>query len=320
MSRTTDAHLLQALTKAYRARAKLFHHTIHAAGVDLLIAEIDKIDGSRLAWSSKIGVSSVAVQRVIDVGGLPHQVFAHPNVIFQRPHLIAYYRNLVAISQKGISQLLFATDRYESRKSATIEKAEANRLCCALNQIVSSVIDDLPAYSVSLSRHTVFAEIGTQIQGTWANVVGQGAAKAVKELIGQYVAANGLGQRVGTGRFELRNGWVVKFGSEPDVSFVDSAGVERIAIEIKGSLDVNGAQTRYGEAKKSFGKALRGNPRCHTIYLASCFTDAVIDQIEADGQVRDWFNLTSIIYDSQEKQRFLDTVFHIVSAPRRRRA
>jgi len=99
------------------------------------------------------------------------------------------------------------------------------------------------------------------------------------------------------------------------VAFFDAAGVKQIAIEIKGSLDTAGAQTRYGEAKKSFAKQLQENPRCHTVYLASCFTDAVIRQIRSDGQVREWFNLTSILYDEEERRRFLQRVFHIVSTP-----
>ncbi len=98
---------------------------------------------------------------------------------------------------------------------------------------------------------------------------------------------------------------------------MDANKVIRIAIEIKGSLDVAGAQTRYGEAKKTFAKQLALNPRCHTIYLASCFTDAVIRQIKADGHVRDWFNLTSILYDAAERKHFLQQLFYIVSTPTR---
>ena len=115
--------------------------------------------------------------------------------------------------------------------------------------------------------------------------------------------------------FKLDNGWTIIFANEPDVAFFDAFGVKQIAIEIKGSLDKAGAQTRYGEAKKSFVKQMTENPRCHTVYLASCFTDAVIEQIRRDGQVREWFNLTSILYDKPERKRFLNRLFHIVNTP-----
>ena len=69
--------------------------------------------------------------------------------------------------------------------------------------------------------------------------------------------------------------------------------------------------------KKSFQKQLGENPRCHTVYLASCFTDAIIDQINADGQVRDWFNLTSILCDERQRNVFLERIFYLVRTPSR---
>lgn len=311
-----DEIFREALLKAYMARAQLFHDGIRAAKIDLLIAEIDSIDASKLKWNKrKLGISSSAFDRVTNAGGIPHQVFAHPDLIVDRPHLIANYRNIVAISKKGIQQVLFSTERYESRRTTRMEHEAAFSLCATLNTIISGVIDNSKEYSFQLNRDAILAEIGTELQGSWNNFVGNGAAKAVKALIEEHVTAENLGEvqpRVVT----LSNGWTIKFGSEPDVSFLNKRGVVQIAIEIKGSLDRAGAQTRYGEAKKSFGKAIAENPRCHTIYLASCFTDAVIRQVEADGQVRDWFNLTSILYDDDDRKRFLSKVFHIVFAPR----
>jgi len=34
-----------------------------------------------------------------------------------------------------------------------------------------------------------------------------------------------------------------------------------------------------------------------------------------DGQVRGWYNLTSILADETERRRFLRQVFHIVRTP-----
>ncbi|MBL7152408.1 MAG: XcyI family restriction endonuclease [Phycisphaerae bacterium] len=250
-----------------------------------------------------------------EAGGLPHQVFAHPNVIIERPHLIAYYRNIVTISKKGIGQLLFSTEGYESGRKEEIAGSDARGICETLNRILSGVIEDLPDYTVELSRQAILAEIGTELQGTWANVIGQGAARAVEQLLAEHIDRKEIGERLAGGGFALDNGWSIVFGSEPDAAFFDSDGAKQIAIEIKGSLDKAGAQTRYGEAKKSFAKQLRENPRCHTVYLASCFTDAVIKQIKQDGQVREWFNLTSILYDEAERKRFLNRLFHIVKTP-----
>ena len=43
--------------------------------------------------------------------------------------------------------------------------------------------------------------------------------------------------------------------------------------------------------------------------------EPVIEQIKRDGQVREWFNLTSILYDESERKRFLNRLFHIVNTP-----
>jgi len=316
--RQQDKKLLQALTEAYTARARLFHNGISASQIDLLIAEIDSIPDARLPWAlARLGISESAFRRVKETGGRAHQVFAHPRVLTKRPHLVGYYRNVAALSRKGLQQVLFSTSSYENRRRKNMPPGDALAVCRALNRIVSGVIDSLPDYDVRISRKTVYAEIGAQLQGTWANVVGQGASKAVEKVIAEYIAAKNLGQPPGVRRYELAGGWTIVFGSEPDVAFFDADGRKQIAIEIKGSLDVAGAQTRYGEAKKSFQKQLAENPRCHTVYLASCFTDAAIRQIEADGQVRDWFNLTSILYDEHERGAFLDRLFHFARVPRR---
>ena len=314
--RTPDKNLITALTNAYMARAQLFHRGVQASKIDLLITEIDSIDEASLDWShKKLGISTVAIDQVKKAGGSPHQVFAHPQVIMKRPHLIGYYRNIVTISKKGIGQILFSTEKYESGQKKNIAGKDAITVCETLNRILSGVIEKLPSYSVELSRQAILAEIGTELQGTWANVIGRGAATAVKGLFGEYIETKELGRCLKDGSLKLDNGWTIKFASEPDVAFFDASEIKQIAIEIKGSLDKAGAQSRYGEAKKSFGKQLSENPRCHTVYLASCFTDAVIEQIKQDGQVREWFNLTSILYDESERKRFLNRLFHIVNTP-----
>ncbi len=315
-AKKVDKHLLKALTKAYIARAQLFHKGVRASKIDLLIAEIDTIKDRSLDWSLPgLGVTAVAASRVLEAGGQLHQVFAHPEIITQRPHLISYYRNIVTISKKGIGQLLFPTDAYENQRKSEISTRDAKSMCSTFNRIVSGVIESIDDYDVELSRKAVLAEIGTELQGTWANIVGQGASKAVRDLMAEYVEQNERGAPSSKGPIELSNGWRIVFASEPDVAFYDELGTKQIAIEIKGSLDVAGAQTRFGEAKKSFAKQIADNPRCHTVYLASCFTDSVIAQIKQDAQVREWFNLTSILYDEKEKSRFLKRLFHIVDTP-----
>ncbi len=311
-----DAQLVAALTEAYTARAKLFHSGVKASRIDLLIAEIDTIDPSKVKWNVRaLGITKRAFERVKHSGARPRQVFAHPQIIRDRPHLIAYYRNLAAISRKGISQILFPTNKYENGRAQEIDREDAETLCGVLNEILSGVIDSMSDYDIAVSRQAILAEIGSQLQGMWANMVGQGAAKNVEKIIREHIESQGLGRRVRSRVYELKNGWKILFAAEPDIKFLDATGRIRIGVEIKGSLDVAGAQTRYGEALKSFRKMLAENPRCHTVYLASCFTDAVIRQMRDEGQVRVWYNRTSILADETQRRRFLGQIFHVVDEP-----
>jgi len=277
----SDGQILHdALVKSYTARALLFHEKVEASGIDLLIAEVEAIDGSKLRWDAGLGVTNSASQRVNEM-----------------------------------NQLLFSTIGWESRRSSNIDASKAREICVALNAIISGVIDETENYTLDLGRRVALAEIGTEIQGTWANVIGRGAAKAVEQIIAHHLDSKAIGQRASDGSYELNNGWRIVVASEPDIAFYDADGTVRVAIEIKGSLDKAGARTRYGQAKKSFAKAIGANPRCHTIYLASCFTDAVMEQIKADGEVREYFNLTSIVYDEDERERFIARLFHQVNIP-----
>jgi len=281
-----------------------------------LFKAVDSLSPLPTEWKSgELGISESAFAAVSKTRTKPHAVFAHPEVLTRRPGLVAYYRNLVAVSQKGMSQLGCGTARFERNSKAKMAPDYAGSLCRTLNEIMCGVLEAMPDFVLRVARDVAFAEIGTELQGTWANQIGKGAAKKVEEILAGYIAEKQLGHSTGKGRFALKNGWSVRFRSEPDISFVDSKGVERIAVEIKGSLDKAGAQTRYGETKKSFSKVLAKNPRCHTVYLASCFTDSVMAQIQADGQVREIFNLTDIICDPAERAKFLEKLFHVVSTP-----
>ncbi len=262
-----DNPLRQALLQAYSARANLFHTAVAKTKMRQLFKLVDQLDAETCDWTnlSKLHIAPAAFEIVKSKKIAPHKVFAHPGILEKHPRLIAYYRNLVAISQKGMAQLGLRTSRFERVKPAKMPTEIAMILCEVLNRIISNVVQTLPAFGLSAGRDVAFAEIGTEIQGTWANTIGKGASKAVEDMFAAYLDELGRGTRDSAGHYTLNNGWKIVFGSEPDVKFVDASGVEQIVIEIKGSLDRAGAQTRYGEAKKSFAKAsliTQGATRC----------------------------------------------------------
>jgi hypothetical protein len=193
----------------------------------------------------------------------------------------------------------------------------------------------MPVFDLALARAVIPAEIGAEIQGTWVNIIGRGAAGRVEKMIKEEARerewldridqeqletrSGGKKQKRRHVRLRLTNGWTITFADEPDVAIRDTRSVLRSAIEIKGSLDKAGAQTRYGEAKKSFSKALKEHAQCETIYLASCFTDAVREQIDSDAYVRKTFNLVDIFAEDRKKAEFLYELFvHIIRIARNR--
>lgn len=184
------------------------------------------------------------------------------------------------------------------------------------------MIVDAKGFSLSLAQNTILSEMGAEIQGTWVNMIGQGAAKAVEGIIHDHAQAEGFisstekrevsvsGKKRKQIHLVLTNNWRIIFSAEPDVAIRDPKGRLQVSIEIKGSMDKAGAQTRLGEAKKSFAKAKAENAHCSTIYLASCFTDAVLSQLKTEREVDLHFNLIEILADETKKIRFLEELFH----------
>jgi hypothetical protein len=312
--------LTDALLKSYIARAKLFYSVLHKKNIPNLFARVKQLATNKLAWNlAELGISDQAFS-IVKKGSIePTHIFCHPNVLEQHPDLLEYYRNLAALSQKGLSQIL-SGQLSKSRKGDTRDRTRL--IVRILNQIISSVIVGAKGFSLSLAQNTILSEIGTEIQGTWVNMIGQGAAKAVEGIIHDHAQSQGFisatekkeasvsGKKRKQIHLVLTNNWRIIFSTEPDVAITDPKGRLRVAIEIKGSMDKAGAQTRLGEAKKSFAKAKAENAHCSTIYLASCFTDAVLSQLKTEREVDLHFNLIEILADEAKKLEFLKELFH----------
>lgn len=277
------------------------------------LAFLANTDFSGLKWNlTDLRISTEAFRKVTETGVPAHMVFCHPEIVRSKPNTLTYYRNLAALSAKGLGQMVQGFTAAERQQ-------ESARV---INAIISSLVEDMRPFDLALAQAVIPLEIGAELQGTWVNLIGQGAARQVKRIITEFVDANSLARKgvmvEGKKRKKetyivLKNKWTIIFGSEPDVAIRDPKNILRGAIEIKGSMDRAGAQTRYGEAKKSFAKALAEFAQCETIYLASCFTDAVMEQIRQDAQVRKVFNLVEILAGEQKRTEFLDEIFkHLI--------
>lgn len=318
--RSESSFLTDALLRSYIARAKLFYSVLHKKDIPNLFVRVKKLSTGSLAWNlSELGINDRAMSIVRKASIEPAHIFCHPAILLQDAELLEYYRNLAALSQKGLSQILSS----QLHKTHKFNSEERYRIITRiLNNIISSVIVDAKGFSLSLAQNAIFSEIGTEIQGTWVNMIGQGAAKAVEGIIHDHAQEKGFilstekkevlisGKKRKQIHLVLTNHWRIIFSTEPDVAITDPKGRLQVAMEIKGSMDKAGAQTRLGEAKKSFAKAKKENAHCKTIYLASCFTDAVLSQLKTEREVDLNFNLIDILADEAKKRGFLQELFH----------
>ncbi len=291
----------ELLLGSYRERSRFFAARIKQKAQELQqwLSHLSRLDSNQLDWSkwAQWGITENAWKKVQAVGVPPHHLFAHPNVLSDNPGLLEYYRLLACLPKKGLDQLC---------RGAIGEQRHQRRLFW-LNRFLSALVEDSLAGSEMLRSCLVYAQAGSELQGSWVNEIGKNASDRVWNLLTDFARRNGW--RVEGNKIVLPNSVQLTRQSEPDIEARSAQGNLLAVVEIKGSLDPAGAQTQYGEAKKSFQKALSENPRCETIYLASCLTDAVRELIEKDGQVRRLYDLTRLLTDQAYQNEFLTDLF-----------
>ena len=236
---------------------------------------------------------------------VPSEVFAHPEIISAHPELEGYYRFLACLPNKGMAQITSAAARKDPLA-----------FCRFLNGFLCSLLTFTARASRESLLHTIFAEAGSEWQGTWVNSIGSKAAKALEKIIAKFAAEHGLLDAPATAKLNktkrglvLKSGTILRFGSEPDVECRNKAGLLICVMEIKGSADKAGAQTRLGETKKSFTKAKLENPRCHTIFLPSILTLAVEKQLKTEREIDQVFDFLAILKDEEKQSEFLKELF-----------
>jgi hypothetical protein len=295
-----------ALEECYKARSAFFWRKVRASPFKDWQRQARSATWKNLVWDwEALGITPMARAAADRLGFVPSEVFAHPEVLSASPELEDYYRLLACLPNKGLGQI---------RSSA--ERGKRMDLCRLLNSMLSSLLAAAAKASRESLLHTIFAEAGTEWQGTWVNSIGLQAAQAVEQMLTNFAVRENLLDPVATAKllekangFVLKNGTVLLFGSEPDVECRSKDKDLIYVIEIKGSADKAGAQTRLGETKKSFTKAKLENPRCYTIFLPSVLTDAVRSQLRTERDIDQVFNLLEILNDETKREEFLKELF-----------
>lgn len=270
------------------------------------------------------------------------QVFSHPKLLREHPRLLAYYRNVAALSQKATSYLVGVdSKRFEMdmQNRSALTQALALALARLFNEHISLIVD---TSIQSLTKDELYGMLltstGAQIDGSWRNAIGVEAEKVVQRLLikeaKEHHLLAALIPRLGTGaepydpakleeqlghleRYRgvmLTNQTSILFSSDPDIALLTAAGATIGAIEVKGGADPAGALERYGASKKSFEKARRITPGVTTIFVASCITPEAHQRIRQDPTISSYYNLTEILSEgSPVATAFMGEVFSLLT-------
>jgi hypothetical protein len=296
------------LRQRYLSRSILFWKFVKDAKFAKLQHLARTASWKKLDWDwEALGITQAGRTAAEAFGFVPTEVFAHPTVIEENSELFNYYRLLACLPNKGLAQI------------KTAKKKDFVDLCILLNGFISELLANSSRVSREIILRTIFAEAGSEWQGTWVNKIGLLAAQNLEKLLVDYAHTMNLIDENATEAalakencIVLKSGTSVIFGSEPDVECRNSKHELICVIEIKGSADKAGAQTRLGETKKSFTKAKLENPRCVTIFLPSILTSAVRKQLETERDIDKVFNLIEIFKNTAKRGEFLEELFKYI--------
>lgn len=310
------------LKTAYVARQLEENHFI---GLFEQICDDLETIGTTLDWSQAkdIGIDSDAFSLVMANTDKLGLYFCHPNVLVTIPNALKYYRCISVLSQKGLKVVsrVSSIDQIEEGKS--VEAAQAQLIATAINRNLS-VIHKASFASSEKLKGLMYATAGITIDGSWKNAIGSEGERVVKAIILRHALQNGelagakVGELLHSGKtidadwiavnagavksVIFSNGSAAEFGSEPDVTLLDSAGKTVAGIEVKAGLDPAGALERLGAMLKSFDSIIETSPSADRILVVACITDEVENRLKTAKAVTRYYSLTDIMLNKNKNE------------------
>jgi hypothetical protein len=291
------------------AKSEFFHQKLHEWGMLEVANRIDLVRGEDLVWQcSELGISERAWARIIHRGIKPVAVFAHPQVLIQIPHAVAYYRMLAMVSQKSMARVGLATAGHETGQSSlSLEQAAA--FAGHLNRIISSLVEadeTVDPREFDLWRGMA---AGSQAQGSWGNTKGDRIEVVIRGILQRRIREMDLAvaESADESQIELRDGRMAVFADEPDFALYRHGRIEA-AIEIKGGIDNAGVLERVGAAVKSLGRARRENPEAITILVIQgvSMSPKAYEDLEGNRDtVNRWFLVEDVLEDDAVRDELL---------------
>ena len=331
MTHELDSNLQEEAERARYSLRSSFYYRAHDTWRKLTGA----VDGEipQVYWDDRrsYGISDLAWDRVLQIPEFPHRVFCHPAIIQSSGRLIAYYRCLALLPQKGLQTIATNTKDLENGKGS-LRTERALIISEVINGLISMLIESDSGWTLQAARSAGLLNLGSQINGSWRNEIGAEGARRVKQLVVAFLTSaelvkslmlsdgtetdgDGIRSFEDVRRVTTSIGHYLNFGSEPDIAIRSAQGLLVATIEIKYGLDQAGALERYGAAKKSFDAAVTENARVINVYLASAITPEVRRRISEDRVVSREFNLTRVLSDAEQRVQFQNYLQHLLTAP-----
>lgn len=282
---------------------------------------IKKFSG-KLAWKplSNLLIDAEVWKYAVETQGYdPKLVFCHPDVLLDKPVTSLYYRGLCGLSLKAVKDYFGSVEALEIGTSTRLNRDKALKMARTYNAFISSIIKNSTDWTLENGYRTVVATLGITIDGRMRNKIGTIAEERIRGLILEWLMDRELIVEPTFAKKEiyestprvctLRRGVIMRFGSEPDISFLRDS-VLLAVVEIKGGIDPAGALERYGAATKSFQHAISSSPRCKNFYLCGVYTKELQKRIESDRLVEKTFNIIEILDKPEVRKQFFEELFH----------
>ena len=159
-----------------------------------------------------------------------------------------------------------SVDNWELEPSARPQKPRvtteaAHQVACLYNSFISSIIENTGNWTLENGYRMMIASIGISFDGGMRNTLGRLPEKRVRQLLLRFASDNSLLMEAWhedsspeKRSYTLIDGFVMTFGSEPDVAFRKDGRLEA-TIEIKGGIDPAGA-LETARRRQQVGKCL----------------------------------------------------------------
>ena len=275
---------------------------------DRILAFPEELDYRNMEW---LLIEKTAWEHIRQSGLKPRLVFAHPRILEEIPQSSLHYRGIALLSRKRVAEIAGSIDGWESMPAKSrVTSDKALRISRLYNAVISSIIIDNTNWTLENGYRNILATMGITEDGSMRNLIGQEAERAVKQLLLDWVFANELTAEANTGKegikqWALKNNILMKFGSEPDISFVKD-GIYVTLIEIKGGKDPAGALERLGAIQKTFAEA---PVSCKNFLVVGTVTDTMrarLDEIGLEG----YFFIDDLLFNDRIWEEFMNEIFH----------